>query len=406
MRLLFLHQNFPGQFRHLARLFAGDKANDVVFVTQKDKPDMAGVRKLEYTPHRKVTKGIHHYLASTEAAVINGQAVARLLIGLKGQGWIPDAVIGHPGWGETLFVKDVYPEAPLISFCEFYYRGTGSDVGFDPEFPATPDAKLRARTRAGYHLLALEAADHAYAPTEWQKSQFPTAYLDKIEVIHDGIDTAAACPDAKARFALPGGRVLGVKDEVITYVARNLEPYRGFHVFMRALPDILRRRPRAQVIVVGGDEVSYGSKPADGRCWRETLLAETGLASDRVHFVGRVPYTDYLRILQISSAHVYLTYPFVLSWSVLEAMAAGALVIASRTPPVEEVIGDGVNGLLVDFFDPAALAEKVDAALSDPVAQVALRKRARQTVVERFALADCLERQSALIRRALRMGAT
>ena len=401
MKYLFLHQNMPGQFRHLVRRFTAEKGNEVVFVTQKGKPDLPGVRKLDYAPHRKVTKGIHHYLASTEAAVINGQAVARLLIGLRAKGWVPDVVIGHPGWGETLFVKDVYPQVPLISFCEFYYRGSGSDIGFDPEFPANPDAALRARVRSGFHLLALEAADHAYAPTEWQKAQFPAGYQDRIEVIHDGINTHLACPNPKARFGLPDGTEPGAGDEVITYVARNLEPYRGFHVFMRALPELLKRRPDARVIVVGGDEVSYGSKPKGGGTWRETMLEETGIDTARVHFLGRVPYAEYLKILQISSVHVYLSYPFVLSWSMLEAMAAGCMVVASRTAPVEEVIEDGVNGVLVDFHDPGALARRVDEVLDDARGQKRMRRRARETVLARFDLKDCLERQEALIRRAV-----
>ena len=401
MRVLFVHQNCPGQFKHLAPALAAE-GHEVVFITQKDKPTPLGVRKVEYAPHRKVTPKIHPYLAGTEAAVLNGQAVARVGFALREKGFMPDAMIGNPGWGETLFLKDVWPASPLISLSEFYYNGRGSDVGFDPEFSTGPDAVLRARARSGQHLLAIEAADLAYSPTEWQKAQFPSVYRDKISVIHDGIDIDFIRPDANASFTLPDGRELTREDEVLTYVSRNLEPYRGFHSFMRALPRILEARPEAHVVIVGGDEVSYGGRPKEGGCWREVMLAEIGPLPERVHFTGRIPYADYLSLLQVSSVHLYLTYPFVLSWSMLEAMAAGAFVVGSATPPVEEVIEDGVNGWLVPFFDTDTIAGRVADALAlrrdvDPI-----RRAARETIVSRYALADCLQKQKALIDIALR----
>jgi glycosyltransferase involved in cell wall biosynthesis len=181
---------------------------------------------------------------------------------------------------------------------------------------------------------------------------------------------------------------LGYGDEVVTYVARNLEPYRGFHTFMRASAEILRRRPRARIVVVGGDEVSYGNPPASGRNYRETLLWELGSKLDlsRLHFLGRIPYDSYVKLLQVSAAHIYLTYPFVLSWSFLEAMACGCAMIGSDTPPVMEVLRDQENGLAVDFFNPFAIADKVDEVLDDPTRTAILRERARETAVRSFDL--------------------
>ena len=400
MRILFVHQNCPGQFKHLAPAMAA-AGHEVVFIGQKDKVTPAGVRRLEYEPHRKVTPKIHPYLAATEAAVLNGQAVARLAFKLKTQGFAPDAMIGNPGWGETLFLKDVWPDSPLISLSEFYYNGRGSDVGFDPEFATGPDSLLRSRTRSSQHLLAIEAADYAYSPTHWQKAQFPKVYQDKIRVIHDGIDVEKVRPRPEATFTLPDGSILNRDTEVLTYVSRNLEPYRGFHSFMRALPDILKARPEARVVIVGGDEVSYGAKPEGGDTWREVLLNEVGPLPERVSFTGRIPYAQFLSLLQVSSAHLYLTYPFVLSWSMLEAMSAGAFVIGSRTPPVEEVIRDGENGWLVDFFDKDVIAGRVVEALARAEDLGGIRKAARETVVARYALKDCLRQQLALISEAV-----
>ncbi len=402
MKVLFIHQNCPGQFKHLAPYLARKAGHDVVFITQKDKPTIPGVRKFEYAPHRRVTPKIHPYVASTEAAVLNGQAVARLAFKLKEKGFRPDVVIGNPGWGETLFLKDVWPDVPLITLVEFFYRGEGSDVGFDPEFAAGPDGVLRARARSGPQLLAIDAADAAYAPTEWQKMQFPEVYRDRISVIHDGIDVDRVRPDPGVSVRLPNGMTLTRSDEVLTYVARNLEPYRGFHSFMRALPGILEARPGATVVIVGGDGVSYGARAPEGRSWRDVMLEEVGPLPDRVQFTGRLPYDEYLRLLLVSSVHLYLTYPFVLSWSMLEAMAAGAFVVGSRTPPVEEVIADGVNGWLVDFFDTDSIARRVSQALETRNDVTELRSAARQTIVDRFALSNCLDRQVELIEQTVR----
>ena len=396
MNVLFVHQNCPGQFKHLAPALAA-RGDSVVFVTQKGKPSLPGIRKVEYAPHRKVTQKIHPYLASPEAAVLNGQAVARVGFEMRNQGFMPDVMIGNPGWGETLYLKDVWPEAPLISMCEFFYRGRGSDVGFDPEFDGGPDAPLRARTRSGPHLLAIEAADAAYVPTYWQRDQFPEVFHSKMRVIHDGIDCDVLRPNAKVRITLEGGVSLSRDDEVLTYVARNLEPYRGFHSFMRALPRVLELRPNAHVVIVGGNDVSYGSRAPGGKSWRAHLQDEIGILPDRVHFTGRVAYRDYVRLVQVSSVHAYLTYPFVLSWSLLEMMAAGGLVGGASTAPGKEVIDDGENGFLVDFFDINGLSERLVATLEARDQLGAMREAARERVLARFELNNCLQEQLDLI---------
>jgi glycosyltransferase involved in cell wall biosynthesis len=395
---LFIHQNFPAQFVHAARHLAAT-GHRVVYITQPSKGSLQGVQKIEYTPIAPAPG--HPYLATLNAGVANGVAVAEVCKRLERQGFVPDLVIGHNGWGEILHVKDVWPSVPLLGYFEFFYRMTGSDVDFDPEFPAEPDLASRLRIRNAINLLGLEAADWGQTPTRWQRDQYPERFWNQLSIIHEGIDTTTVRPDPAARIWLKGGLSLSRDHEVITYSARNLEPYRGFHVFMRALPRVLRRRPDAHVLIVGGNDVSYGRRPPRARSWRQALLNELAGQLDltRIHFLGRLPYQQYLAVLQLSSVHVYLTYPFVLSWSLLEAMAAGGLVISSRTPPVEEVIRDGENGLLVDFFDIDGLADRICRVLSRK-GHDRLRRAARNFVVNNYDLNSvCLPEYLRLLHR-------
>ncbi|WP_240435093.1 MULTISPECIES: glycosyltransferase family 4 protein [Ralstonia solanacearum species complex] len=357
--VLFIHQNFPGQFRHIAADLAQSPGWRVLAIGRDTAPGMPGVQLIRYRPHRTVRAETHHYLRSYEDGVLHGQAVLRILLDLKAKGYRPDIIVAHPGWGESLFAKEAFPDAKLVHFCEYYYHTKGADADFDPEFPLSVDSAARIRARNALHLLNLEQCDLGITPTHWQHQLHPQAYRDKIVVAHEGIPVEQLGPDPNATLTLPNGTTLRAGQPIVTYVARNLEPHRGFHQFMRALPIILREHASCQVVIVGGDGVSYGSPPADAANWREKLLRENPVDLNRVHFLGKVPYTTYQRVLQVSAAHVYLTYPFVLSWSMLEAMASGCLLIGSRTPPVAEVLTHGRNGLLVDFFGSDEIAESV-----------------------------------------------
>jgi len=389
MKVLCVHQNFPGQYLHLARHLGSRPEHQLVFITQRQDGEIPGVRKIVYKPRRTITPQVHHYLRESEAAVLNAQEVARIALELRKTGFIPDVMLGHNGWGEIWYLKDIFPEASLIGYFEFFYRMSGADVGFDPADPITPDTAPRLRTKNLGNLLALDTADLGQCPTEWQKSVYPRRYHPTLNVIHEGIDTTVVKPDPKARLILgETGLEFTAGEEIVTYVARNLEPYRGFPSFMRCLPEVLAARPNAQVLVVGGDDVSYGARLPDGQTFRKQTLAELGSSIDlsRVHFLGKIPYPAFVKVLQVSRVHVYLTYPFVLSWSMLEAMSAGCLVVGSATQPVQEVIHHGGNGLLVDFFSPDEIAERVIEALEQPGSFASLRRNARETVIDRYDL--------------------
>jgi glycosyltransferase involved in cell wall biosynthesis len=389
MKVLFVHQNFPGQYLHVARYLGSRPEHQVVFITQRQDGELPGVRKLVYKPRRTISPQVHHYLRESEAAVLNAQEVARMALDLRQSGFIPDVMLGHNGWGEIWYLKDIFPEAPLIGYFEFFYRMQGADVGFDRADPITPDTAPRLRTKNLGNLLALDTADLGQCATEWQKSGYPRRYHPILNVIHEGVDSTLVQPDPDARLILADAKLeLSAGEEILTYVARNLEPYRGFPSFMRSLPRILAARPNARVIIVGGDEVSYGARLPNGQTFRQQMLAELGSSLDlaRVHFLGKIPYPAFIKVLQISRVHVYLTYPFVLSWSMLEAMSAGCLLVGSRTPPVEEIIHHGGNGLLVDFFSPEEIAERVIEALEDSRSFASLRQNARQTIVDRYDL--------------------
>lgn len=384
-----MHPNIPGQYKHLCRVLAEDPKNQVVFLSKpRAEISIPGVIKAEYVVPREPSTYTHRYLTGTERGILQGQETWRVCTRLRDEeGFTPDVICAHPGWGDALFVKDVYPNSKLLNFFEFYYRSKGSDVGF--ENPCTEDDKARIRVKNILNLMSLETTDWGISPTHWQMIQHPSEFQHKLSVIHDGIDTDIACPaddpfvrikDNEFRQGMP----------VITYVTRNFEHYRGFPTFMRAAKLIQEARPDIHIIAVGADDVSYGRKPAAGTTFRRQMLEELKPDLSRLHFVGTLPYNDMLNVMRVSAAHIYLTYPFVLSWSMMEAMACECLLVASKTPPVEEVIKDGVNGLLVDFFSPEQLAEKLIYAVDHQKELAHIRKNARKTVVDRYDLKKLL----------------
>jgi glycosyltransferase involved in cell wall biosynthesis len=382
MNVLFVHNNFPAQFRNLAQMLARKPEVKLAAIGSNTAAPMQGVRLIKYALADADLADTHPFARRFDLECRRAEQVLYGLSTLSSSEFKPDIVFAHPGWGETLPIRTMFPDSRLAVYCEFYYGAQGRDLEFDREFAAPGlDGHVALQLKNATTLLALEDCDVGISPTRWQQSTFPGHYQSKIEVIHEGINVGSAKPNSRATVTLPSGRRLTTADQVVTYVARNLEPVRGYHIFMRALPSILARCPDAQIVIIGSDATSYGAPPAPGTTWKSIFLKEVEGQIDlsKVHFLGRVPYDTYLNVLQISSVHAYLTYPFVLSWSCLEAMSIGCVVIGSDTPPVQEVI-DGENGMLVPFFDVQQWSDRIVDVLEHPERYRQMRDRARRFV--------------------------
>jgi glycosyltransferase involved in cell wall biosynthesis len=389
--LLFVHNNFPAQLGFVAQAMAarGHACRAIASGTGRELP---GIPLTRWSGIRGSTPGIFAPATRAEADFIRGSAAARAAIGLKESGFIPDVIVGHPGWGETAFLGEVFRNARQVLYAEFYYSSEGGDVGFDPEFaPPSLEEKFRIHAKNATMAMAFAEADRIVAPTLFQAGLLPPAFRSLATIIHEGVDTDRIRPDPRARVSV-AGRSLDRSKPVVTFINRRFEPLRGYHVFMRALPRLLAEVPDAEVLLVGSDQqAGYGLPPPKGATWKQRFLDEVKdrLDLSRVHFTGQLPHRQMLAALSISRAHVYYTYPFVLSWSLLEAMASECLVVASDTAPVRDALRSGENGLLLDFFDHGALAQALIEACRSPERFAPLRKAARATVTANFNRSQC-----------------
>lgn len=397
MKFLFSHRNFPAQFRHILFELSKDTSNEIAFITgTKNDINIKGVKKYLYHLKREVPKNCHRYLKSFEEAVIHGQSVAEVAISLKKQGFYPDVIYAH-SWGNSMFLKDVFPNTPQLNYCEWYYNPTGADIGFDGEV-LNEDKLALTKCKNAQLLIDLVNCDRGICPTQWQKQQIPSEFHNKIEVLHDGIDTEYFVPDQNAIFKIPNSNItLTANDEVVTYATRGMEPYRGFPQFMEIAEKLLKRRPNLHIVIGGEDRVCYGPKLVN-TTYKELMLKKCDLDMDRVHFTGGLPYMEYKKLLQISSVHVYLTYPFILSWSLLEAMSSGCCVVTSDTAPVREVIKNNYNGVLVDFYDIDKFVNTIDSLLNDSITSQKLKQKARNTILSSYNLKSLLPKHIMILK--------
>lgn len=389
MKILFVHHNMPGQYREMIQWLAEQKQHDLVFLTQKDPaPTLKGVTTVRYKAHHKAEDTAYGLSKVWENATGYGYGAARAMRKLKREhDYTPDIILGHTGWGELLFTKDVWPDVPVIGFFEYFYNNEGGIVGFDPERPPSEESPFLNRARNVVPLSSFDSLDLGVVPTHWQKNTYPSYFHSKLYCCHDGIRTELLKPDPDVEISL--GRVdrpLTRDDEIFTFMARNLERARGFHVLMRALPQIQAERPNARVLIIGGNGSSYGKKSPHPGGLRGEMEEELGTRVDwsRVHFLGNVPYNTYQKVIQISRCHLYLTMPFVLSWSCIEAMSMGATMVATDVAPVREAITHGKTGLLIDFHDPSHLAKQVVEVLANPEDYAHLGVAARKHAIKHY----------------------
>ncbi len=385
--VLFVHNGIPGRFAFLGRRLR-ELGWTGVLLNGEDGLDIEGFPTVRWDSSGFGKARPDALVEGAVTALHAGEAAARAALKLRQGGFRPDLIIGHPGWGEMLFLSEVWPDTPQIQLGEFYYQTCGTHFNFDPEFPVRSlQAHIQHQIRNSPIALSYAQATHIVAPTPFQASTFPAAFRSVTRIIHEGVDTKRASRIAGAWIKLAGGTVLDGSRPVITFINRRFEPMRGFHVFMRALPKMLKDVPDAHVLIIGLDDpktyVTYGSSPFS---WKQRLLEEVGDRIDRsrVHFTGALSYPQLVDVLSLSWVHVYLTYPFVLSWSLLDAMACGCTIIGSDTAPVRDVIRHGVNGLLTDFFDVDGLAGKVVEVCRSPGAFAHLAAEARATVVREW----------------------
>ena len=388
MNILFLHRNFPAQFRYIAPELAKNPENKVFFITNNETINLPNIHKFVYKLKRQVPDDCHRYLRFYEESVIHAQSTAETAIILKNQGFKPDIIYGHT-WGQTMYMKDIFPGTPLLCYFEWFYNATGGDIGFDGKQPNIDDlAKLRSKN--AHLLIDLYSCDAGICPTQFQYKQFPKEFRQKIKVLHDGIDTDFCTPKDDTEFLIEDKNItLSRKDEVITYATRGMEEYRGFPQFMKAVEILQKKRPNLQIIIGGEDRICYGPQLL-GTTYKKIMLEKLDLDLNRIHFVGSLPFNKFINLLRISSAHLYLTYPFVCSWSLLDAMSCGCPIVASATEPVMEFIEDGKNGILFDFFNIDQQVEKIEYALDNKDKMEILRKNARQTIIDNYQLKDLL----------------
>ena len=379
MKIIFSHQNFPAQFGEFA-FFLARAGWDVTFATAATAKSAGGVRILPMKPHREPTEGVHRFTLPMERAAINGQGFARSALAAQKQGYVPDVVMAHAGWGSGTFAKAVWPDVKFVSYAEWFYRYPYVDAMGEPDERPEVDQRGHALSRNAPLLLDLVQADQIQCPSLYQADQFPEPWRSLLTVMPDGLDAVLHAPAESPTLPDAAG-TLPPDAEIVTYATRGMEPHRGFPEFMRALEILQKRRPKLHAVIGGEDRVAYGRKLGEGDSWKTRMLRDLDLDESRLHWTGLLPRGDYVRLLQAGHVHAYLTVPFVLSWSLLEAMSVGCTLVCSDVPPVREAAEDGVEALLIDHRAPEAVADAIARALDDRELAARLGQAARARIL-------------------------
>ncbi|TPJ96769.1 glycosyltransferase [Mesorhizobium sp. B2-5-9] len=389
MRILFIHDDFPGQYQRIVNHLAKDRNYELVSGSLSKNSNPTPIRRIEYTPHRLPHPDSHPALRYTERAVIHGQAALKAFLPLQRQGWKPDIILGHSGWGSGIFMKDLWPDAKYLAYFEWYYRTDAADVGFLDGGVSDVNEKMKIRMKNTAILQDFAAMDWGQCPTQFQATQFPEIFRNRLSILHDGVDTEFFSPNRQTELVVNGCK-FRKGDPLVTYIARGMEPYRGFPQFIAAIAHLQKMNPHVHALIIGEDKVVYGLKRQDGQTFKHVALEENQLDLSRIHFVGTKPLHFLRDALRVSAAHIYLTVPFVLSWSMMEAMSTGAVVVGSDTGPLREMITDGENGILVPFHQPDELANTLNNILKHPNLYTCLGEAARKMILERYELSEMI----------------
>jgi len=383
MQILFSHQNFPAQFGSFGAYLARN-GWEVSFFSENDTiPPPPGCKLFKMTPHRKPTEGVHRFAKPLEQAMINGQAFANTAIAALDTGLKPDVVVAHSGWGSGTFAKAVWPECKYVSYVEWFYRWPGLDKSHRMDEATSADDRARALARNAPTLLDLVEADMVFCPTNFQAAQFPDWLRERIKVMHDGVDTARLAPNPSAKMPVLA-LDLPPDAEIVTYATRGMEPHRGFPDFMRAIALLQKSRPKLHALIGGEDRVAYGAKLPAGQSWKQIMLDELDLDESRLHWTGLLPRDQWLKLLQATHVHIYLTVPFILSWSMIEAMSVACPMVVSNTAPVLEAMTPDVTGLVVDHVKTEELAAAIARLLDDRALAKRLGAQARWHVKQNY----------------------
>jgi glycosyltransferase involved in cell wall biosynthesis len=395
MHVLFVHKNFPAQFGHIGSYLVKQKGYRCTFVSETPPGMVEGIQKIQYRPQGGASEETQYYSRTFENGMAHTTGVYQALkphvTRLR-----PDLVVGHSGFGSTLFLPELFPSARVINYFEFFYHPHNSDIDFRPEWPVLEEDVLRSRARNAMILLDLEYCHAGYSPTAYQAGLLPAAYQHKLRVLHDGIDTDFWRRQPLAERAF-GSHSFGPETRIVTYVSRGFESMRGFDIFMRAAKKICDADRRVVFLIVGSDRVCYGGdlKFIREKSFKDYILKQDNYDLSRMIFLGQVKPSDLVKVFSLSDLHIYLTVPFVLSWSLLDALACGCTVLASDTEPVREFVRPGQTGLLENFFDADAFARTALQVLAEPEAYRHLGQAGETLIREQYSLRTIIPRMTA-----------
>ena len=395
MHLLLIHQNFPGQFRDLAPAWLASGHQVTAIGSTSAAPTGHQWHGLQYLQYRFEEKPSH---------LERGSAVAKLVQQLIEQDHPPDLVMSHSAWGESLCLRRVCRDVPWISYPELWGNPRSLGFGFDQSLDGlTPEATRFSSANLITELALLQSSASVVASRS-QLLSFPKSLQHRLTLQPEGVDLQRIKPDASACLTIPKmGLEFRAGQPLVTFISRHLEPLRGLRQMLMAWPLVSQTIPEAQLLLVGGKGQGYSLQRPKGQNHLEDALNNLPDTTNRrtIHCLGRLPYEEMLTLLQCSACHVALSYPYTLSWSVLEALSCGVPVISNPDSPISVELGDDANKALalVPFDDIASLSLKTIELLQHPQRARAMGAAGRSWIEQNASLEQALKGYEQLFRK-------